>query len=100
MTTSPASFPAQPPLPADPLAQALQAAGRIATSPIGSPEKLRAVLSGLTLDLAELREQLRGEGHPQWWRLADAVDDLLDIYEAQFGALLPAQPPARPPSST
>lgn len=93
MPASPDSFPAHPPTSPDPLAQALQAAGRIATSPIESAEKLRTVLSGLTLDLAELREQLRGEGHPQWWRLADAVDDLLDIYEAQFGALPPEQPP-------
>ena len=76
----------------DPLGQALASIGRIGVSPIKSPEKMRAVLSGLALDLADLRDQLHREKHPQWWRLADAVDEVLDVYESQFGPLPPAGP--------
>ena len=76
----------------DPLGQALASIGRIGVSPIQSPEKMRAVLSGLALDLAVLRDQLHREKHPQWWRLADAVAEVLDVYESQFGPLPPAGP--------
>lgn len=82
-------MPSTPPTPAEPLDNALQALGRIAVSPIESPEKMRVVLASLALDLADLREQLHQEKHPQWWRLSDAVDDVLDVYEAQFGPLAP-----------
>lgn len=85
--------PSAPPTPSsDPLGQALASIGRIGVSPIQSPEKMRAVLSGLALDLADLRDQLHREKHPQWWRLADAVDEVLDVYESQFGPLPPASP--------
>lgn len=82
--------PRQPSATADLLAQELQALGRISVSPIDSPEKMRAVLAGLAIDLAALREQLHQEKHPDWWRLSDAVDDVLDVYEAQFGPLKPS----------
>lgn len=68
-----------------------QAIRRIGTSQIQSTEKLEIVLLSLTENLSSLRDELHKQGHPHWWHLADAVDDVMDIYELHFGLVPPKE---------
>jgi hypothetical protein len=63
----------------------LQRIGRISASKITSDLKLEITLDALATTLARLRDKLQKEKHPDWWQLADSVDDVMDIYEWKFG---------------
>jgi len=60
---------------------------RIAVSEITSHTKLLERLETIAEDSAHMRERLHAEKHPHWWKMADLLDDVLDIYEALAGPL-------------
>lgn len=65
----------------------LQQLKRITVSEINSRTKLLERLETIAEDSAHMRELLHAEKHPHWWKMADLLDDVLDIYEALAGPL-------------
>ena len=55
---------------------------RIGTRNIESQAHLVQSVEDMAFSLASFREELYLEGHPNWWHLADMLDDAMDVLDA------------------
>jgi hypothetical protein len=60
----------------------LAALPRIGTSPITSKAAFFRRLEDLAFELGDLREEAVAQKRDDWWRLADVLDDVMDMLDA------------------
>lgn len=55
---------------------------RIGTSPVGSHTALVRRTEDIALAVGDLSTDSEAKGDPGWWRLADVLDDVMDVLDA------------------
>jgi hypothetical protein len=63
-------------------ARVLNALPRIGTSPVEGPQELVFRVEEIAFSLGELLAERIADHDPNWGRLADALDDVLDVLDA------------------